>query len=333
MHHLCGTQIQHDRFGKPVPAFPDHALGRRPEGHAMQQDFREVVITGATGGLGSDIIGHLQRFAPPSELGVSIRAPEKAKALSDAGIRVRRGDFSEPASLDLAFQGARRVLLISTRTPGNAARFQEQRNAIDAAIRCGVEHIFYTSIVQRPGSVFDVVAGHHDTEAYLASCGAACTVLRNGQYIENLPMFLGQSIFTGDLALPKDGPTAWVSRLDLAEGIARLLLKDTPLPESILLTGPEALDFAEIAEIASRALGHTIVRRVVSRGEFSAGLIGRGFPPQLAQSLVTGFASRAAGELAETDPALQLLLGRPLRRVAEVLPELLARTTSLAPAK
>jgi uncharacterized protein YbjT (DUF2867 family) len=298
----------------------------------MQQDYREVVITGATGGLGSDVIGQLQRFVSPSELGVSVRVLEKAKALSEADIRVRHGDFAEPASLDRAFQGARRVLLISTRTPGNAARFQEQRNAIDAAIRCGVEHIFYTSIVQRPGSVFDVASGHHDTEAYLASCGAAYTVLRNGQYIENLPMFLGQSVFTGDLALPKDGPTAWVSRLDLAEGIARLLLSDTPLPESILLTGPESLDFAVIADVAGRALGHAIIRRTISSREFSSGLIARGLPPPLAQSLATGFASRAAGELAELDPALQLLLGRPLRRVEEVLPDLLARTTSLAPA-
>jgi uncharacterized protein YbjT (DUF2867 family) len=299
----------------------------------MQQDYRNVVITGATGALGSDIISQLQRLAPPSELGVGVRTPERAKSLSEAGIRVRRGDFGEPASLDHAFQGARRVLLISTRTPGNAARFQEQRNAIDAAIRCGVEHIFYTSIVQRPGSVFDVALGHHDTEAYLASSGAAYTVLRNGQYVENLPMFLGQSIFTGDLALPQDGPTAWVSRIDLAEGIARLLLRDTPLPESILLSGPEALDFTEIASIASGALGQAIVRRTISSSEFSVSLIGRGLPPPLAQSLATGFASRAAGELAEIDPALQRLVGRPLRRVAEVLPELLARTASLAPAK
>jgi uncharacterized protein YbjT (DUF2867 family) len=297
----------------------------------MHQDYRDVVITGATGGLGSDVIGQLQRFAPASGLGVSVRMPEKANRLAEAGIRVRRGDFSEPTSLDHAFHGARRVLLISTRTPGNAARFQEQRNAIDAAIRCGVEHIFYTSIVQRPGSVFDFAAGHHDTEAYLASSGATHTVLRNGQYIENLPMFLNQSISTGDLALPEDGPTAWVSRLDLAEGIARLLLKDTPPPESILLTGPETLDFAQIAAVAGRALDRTIRRRTISGSEFSAALVGRGFSPTLAQSLATGFASRAAGELAVTDPALQHLLGRPLRRVDDVLPELLARIVSLAP--
>jgi uncharacterized protein YbjT (DUF2867 family) len=298
----------------------------------MQQDFRDVVITGATGGLGSDVIAQLQRFVPASELGVSVRAPEKAAALAAAGIRVRRGDFNEPASLDDAFQGARRLLLISTRTPGNAARFQEQRNAIDAAMRAGVEHIFYTSIPQRPGTPFEVAPGHHDTEAYLASCGAATTVLRNGQYIENLPMFLGQSILTGDLVLPPDGPTAWVSRADLAEGIARLLLqKEEPLPTSVLLTGPEALDFAEIATVAGRAIERTIMRRTVSSGKFGALLVERGLPPPLAQTLVSGFASRAAGELAAVDPALRHLLGRPLRRVADVLPDLLVRTISVAP--
>ena len=297
----------------------------------MSKDFREVVITGATGGLGSDVITQLQRLAPPSALGVSVRSPEKASALHKAGIRVRRGDFNEPASLDVAFAEAGRVLLISTRTPGNTARFKEQCNAIDAAIRCGVKHIFYTSIVQRPPSVFDVVQGHHDTEKYLASCGAAYTVLRNGQYIENLPMFLGQSIFTGDLALPQDGPTAWVSRVDLAEGIARLLLAKRELPKDILLTGPEALDFSAIATIAGVAMGRRIVRRTISGNEFAATLVRRGLPSQLAQSLASGFASRAAGELAATDPALQRLLGRPLRRVGEVLPELLTRAVSLAP--
>jgi NAD(P)H dehydrogenase (quinone) len=296
----------------------------------MQQDHREIVITGATGGLGSDVIAQLQRLAPATELGVSVRTPEKARPLSAAGIRVRRGDFNEPASLAHAFAGARRVLLISTRTAGNAARFQEQRNAIDAAIRCGVEHIFYTSIVQRPGSLFNVAAGHHDTEAYLGSCGADFTVLRNGQYIENLPVFLGPSLLSGELKLPPDGPTAWVSRVDLAEGIARLLLSQEPARDSVLLTGPEALDFGAIATIASGMLGRDVRRRVISGGEFFATLVARGLPSLLAQSLVTGFASRAAGELAEVDPALERLLGRPRLGVADVLPQLLAAMRSPA---
>ena len=122
-----------------------------------------------------------------------------------------------------------------------------------------------------------------------------------------------------------------MSRIDLAEGIARLLLMDVPPFESVSLTGPEALDLAAIAAIAGRALGRNITRRTIPGRDFSAALAGHGMTQELAQSLASGFASRAAGELAEIDPALQLLLGRPLRRVADVLPELLARTTSLAP--
>ena len=145
-------------------------------------------------------------------------------------------------------------------------------------------------------------------------------------------MFLGQSIFTGDLVLPPDGPTAWVARADLAEGIARLLLqKEEPLPASVLLTGAEALDFAEIATIAGRAIDRTIMRRTVSNGRFGALLVERGLPAPLAQTLVSGFVSRAAGEVAAVDPARRHLLGRPLRRVADVLPDLLVRTISIAP--
>jgi len=53
----------------------------------MQQDYHEVVVTGATEGLGSDIIGQLQRFAPPSDLGVSVRAPEKAIVPCPSAVR------------------------------------------------------------------------------------------------------------------------------------------------------------------------------------------------------------------------------------------------------
>jgi uncharacterized protein YbjT (DUF2867 family) len=145
-------------------------------------------------------------------------------------------------------------------------------------------------------------------------------------------MFLGASIFTGDLALPADGPTAWASRVDLAEGIARLMLQREPLPLHVTLTGPEAIDFASVAVIASRTVGRTILRRIISGPEFAARLAERGFPPPLAQSLASGFASRAAGDLSDVDPALERLLGRPRRRVVEVLPELLARIMKVAAA-
>jgi uncharacterized protein YbjT (DUF2867 family) len=296
-------------------------------GAEMASGNPKIIVTGATGGLGAVVVEQLLNLAPASDLGVSVRRIEAAQHLAARGVRVRQGDFDRPETLDYAFEGAERVLIISTRTLDNHARFVQHRNAIDAAQRCGVGHVYYTSIVQRPGSVFDLAAGHFETEAYLAGLGLASTVLRNGHYIENLPMFLGASMAAGDLALPPDGPTAWVSRADLAEGIARVMLSGGYGGEAPLLVGPEALDFRRIAGIASAIVRRPIVRRVISGEDYQQALVAAGFPVVVARSLATGFASRAAGELAIVDSMLSEIVGRPLRTVAEVLPSLLAKAT------
>jgi NAD(P)H dehydrogenase (quinone) len=296
----------------------------------MAKERARIIVTGATGGLGSEVIEALLRLAHPAELAVSTTDPHKAAPLQARGLRVRHGDFDRPETLDNAFEGAERLLIISTRAPGNERRFAQARNAIEAAMRGGVRHILYTSIVQRHGSRFEAAQGHLDTEAYLEARGASHTILRNGHYMENLPLFLGVGLATGDLALPPDGPTAWVARADLAEGIARLLLAEKTPPQSLVLTGSEALDFAQIAEIASRALGRPIRRRVIGPEEYIALLVGQGFPQGAASLLASGFASREAGELAIVDSALERLLGRPLRKLEEVLPELLARAAGTA---
>ncbi|MFI4975237.1 MAG: SDR family oxidoreductase [Caulobacterales bacterium] len=290
----------------------------------MARDHRKIVVTGATGGLGSSVVQQLLRITPALELGVSVRQPEAAQPLAALGVRVRHGDFDKPKTLDEAFDGAERLLVISTKTVNNHARFVQHRNAIDAARRGGVRHIYYTSIVQRAGSVFDLAPGHLDTEACLAESGLAHTILRNGHFIENLPMFLGPSIIKGELTLPPDGLTAWVARADLAEGIARLMLTGGHEGETLLLTGPEGLDFRAIAALASAIVGRRITRTVVDPGAYLDMLVARGTPKPIARSLVSGFASRANGELAKVDPTLQELVGRPLRTVAEALPALLA---------
>ncbi|HEX5259031.1 MAG TPA: SDR family oxidoreductase [Sphingomicrobium sp.] len=281
-----------------------------------------IVITGATGGLGSEIARQLLHIAPASLLGVSVRDPRRAEQLLEGGVRVRHGDFDDPATLDDAFEGAKSLLIISTRGD-NERRVVQHRNAIEAAKRAGVQHLYYTSIVQREGSKFLPAEGHLQTEADLAASGLDYTIFRNGQYIENLPLFLGSSIETGELLLPPDGPVAWVARSDLAEGIARVMLTGGRDQESLLLTGPEALEFDDIAAIAGSIVGQPIRRRVVEGAEYAKILVSNGLPKGLATVLVSGFESRASGELALVDPALQEIVGRTLLTVDDVLPELL----------
>lgn len=286
-----------------------------------------VIVTGATGRLGSSVIEQLLQIAPRSLLAVSTRRPANAHRWSDQGINVRHGDFDFRGSLAGAFAGADRLLIIST-SADNAARVNQHRHAIDAAREARVSRIYYTSISQPKGSHFLPAEGHHQTELDLFGSGLPSTIFRNGQYMENLPLFLRIGLKGDTLELPADGPTAWVALQDLAEGIARVLVEpddagDEPL-RRLTLTGPKAVDFAEIARLASKVLGRPIERRVIESRAFVDRMVENGMDRGLGVVLESGFRSRAAGELAAVDPSLVQILGRQLRTVEGELPRLLA---------
>jgi NAD(P)H dehydrogenase (quinone) len=260
----------------------------------------KIIITGAAGRLGSAVVGQMLRLFPEALVAVTTRFPEAARRWSNRGVEVRRGDFNDAANLSEAFAGAERLLIIST-SADNALRVEEHRRAIAAARQAGVGHIHYTSIVQRAGSKFLPTKGHLQTEADLAQSGLRSTILRNGQYMENLPMFLRIGMDGDTIALPPDGPTAWVALDDLAEGIARILAapdgEEREPARALTLTGPEAVDFLFIAGLLSRILGRPIGRKNISDQEFIRRAVEAGMSAVLAQVLASGFRSRAAGEL------------------------------------
>lgn len=80
-----------------------------------------IVITGANGTLGRLVTERLLDTVPAAEVGVSVRDPEQAAALAERGVRVRRGDFAEPATLANAFEGATQVLVVSAGALGDTA--------------------------------------------------------------------------------------------------------------------------------------------------------------------------------------------------------------------
>ncbi|WP_029572114.1 NAD(P)H-binding protein, partial [Pseudomonas syringae] len=77
-----------------------------------------IVVTGATGQLGRLVIEQLLSRVPASQIIAAVRSPEKADDLSRQGIQVRQADYSQPATLDSAFAGADKVLLISSSEVG-----------------------------------------------------------------------------------------------------------------------------------------------------------------------------------------------------------------------
>src|SRR6478609_9762844 len=103
-----------------------------------------IVITGATGRLGAQIVDRLLERVPAETIGVSVRDVAKAAPLAERGIRVRAGDFTDPATLRHAFERAERVLVISASIRGDGAAAANIA-AVDAARAAGAARILYTS--------------------------------------------------------------------------------------------------------------------------------------------------------------------------------------------
>jgi NAD(P)H dehydrogenase (quinone) len=135
---------------------------------------------------------------------------------------------------------------------------------------------------------------------------------------------LGQALETGELVLPEDGPVSWTAHADLADAAVIALTEEGRLDGiTAALTGPEALDFADIAAIASELTGHRISRVTVSDDEWKERLIAQGTPEQFASFALEIFTASRRGEFAAVDSALKQLLGREPASFRDVLAAIL----------
>ncbi|MDO9378533.1 MAG: NAD(P)H-binding protein [Nocardioidaceae bacterium] len=279
-----------------------------------------IVITGATGQLGSRIVQHLLARVPADQVGVSVRDVDRAADLAARGVRVRRADFADPATLADAFEDATQVLLVSSDRLGEEG-VRLHRAAADAARDAGADRVLYTSHQgASASSVFAPMPDHAATEEHLRTLGVATTSLRNGFYASTVPRMLGGALETGELRVPADGPVSWTTHDDLAEATAAILTDGTELDgPTPPLTAPDAHDFSDVARVLSELSGRSVRRVVVDDEEWVQGLVGRGVPGEQAEMLLQLFWASRRGEFAATDPALEKLVGRPAASIRDVL--------------
>ena len=57
-----------------------------------------IVVTGATGKLGSRVVQHLLNRTAASDIVACVREPEQANDLVANGVTVRKGDYDDPAA-------------------------------------------------------------------------------------------------------------------------------------------------------------------------------------------------------------------------------------------
>lgn len=279
-----------------------------------------IVITGATGALNGATVDRLLGHVAASEVAVVARDVTKAARFADRGVQVRRGDYADPASLPSAFADADQLLLVSSNDP-TADHVSLHAAAVDAAAEAGVGRILYTShqAAAPDNPFFAPGRDHFATEQLLAASGVPWTSLRNGFYAHSIGWLAGPWRETGVIAVPGDGPVSWTAREDAAEAAAVILRSGGAYEGPTTLTAPEALSFAQLADIASQLSGRAIRFQVVDEEDWVAGRAAAGHPEHLTTLLLGFYRAAEAGYFAGVDPLLGELLGREPRRAHDAL--------------
>lgn len=268
-------------------------------------------VTGATGQLGRRVVATLAQRVDPASIVAVVRDPERAKALLAPGVGVRAGDYAAPETLASAFDGAERLLLISSNAVGQ--RVPQHRNVIEAARRAGVSRLAYTSILHAETSPLGLADEHRQTEALIAESGLAHTLLRNGWYTENYAASISSALEHGALiGAAGDGRISAATRQDYAEAAAVALLDDAAGQREVLeLAGDESFTLAAFAAELSRQAGRDIPYVDMSEADYRAALLGAGLPEPIAAMLADSDRGAAEGGLFDEGRRMSKLLGRP----------------------
>lgn len=274
----------------------------------------KILVTGATGNFGKTTIDFLlKKGIAATNISALVRDETKATDLKSSGITIVKGDYDNYDSLLAAFTGVDKLLLVSGTDLAN--RSKQQLNAVKAAKEAGVKHILYTSFERKNESETSPIAflaqSHIDTDNAIKASGMTYSIFRNNLYLEVLPMFLGEQVLEKGIFFPAgDTTAAYVSRNDLAEAVANVLISENNESKEYAMNNVENYSMKNCADILSKISNTTINYISPSPEVYSDVLTKAGVPGEYVGMFV-GFAGAIQqGEFLAESSDLEYLLGR-----------------------
>jgi uncharacterized protein YbjT (DUF2867 family) len=219
-----------------------------------------VLVCGASGQQGGSVMRSLLRQG--QKVRALTRDPSKREGLKSLGADVVFGDLTDRSSLEKAFQGIKKVYLVTTMEKGLESEVAQGYAVADVAKAAGVDHLVFSSV-----ACADKHTGipHFETkwkvERYIKSLRIPATIIRPVFFMENFasPWML-PSIQKGKLALPlkPNRKLHMVSVKDIGEFVTAAFLHPQKfIGQTIELAGDE-LTVIEALSILSKARGHKI---------------------------------------------------------------------------
>ncbi|OXL83605.1 NAD(P)-dependent oxidoreductase [Paenibacillus sp. SSG-1] len=283
----------------------------------------KLLVTGATGKLGRKVVETLLQTVPASQLAVSVRNPDKAEDLRARGIDVRHGDFDVPETLDKAFAGIDRLLIISA-DGDNETRIRQHTNAVEAAARAKVGFIAYTSLGNAAESKLFLAPPHQAAEQAILKTGIPYSFLRNNWYMENeIPSIQGVLAGAPWVTSAESGKVGWALQQEYAEAAAAVLAGEGHENTVYELSG-KLLTQAELVNALGDVLGKEVPLQQVDDEQY-ADIMKQAGVPEFALPIVVGIQQGIReGQLEIESQDFEKLLGRPLTPIAKALDQIVS---------
>jgi len=272
-------------------------------------DSGKILVTGATGNVGSALLGHLN--TTDADLRALTHDESKAHKLSERGFEVIVGDFSEPEALGPALEGVGTVFLL---TPIHPEQVSQASKVIKAAKDSGNDpRIVRLSVHQASHEAPTRISRQHaEIEDELISSGLPYTILRPQSFMQNTLAVARTVASEGKIYQPfKDGKLGMIDARDIGEVAAKVLSEGGHQSKVYTLTGPTTISFHDVAEALGEVLGKEVSYVAIPLEKAKEAMLNRGISEWTADALNEYAKAHSQGYSDFTTEEVEQLTGHP----------------------
>lgn len=262
------------------------------------------LITGATGDVGSRVVECLLRRGERPR--VFVRNETKARSRFGDRVDIFVGDLADPASLRPALEGVDALFLVNT---GPQIPVLDEA-AAKVAKAAGVKHLVKLSSMDVQQGLA-IGAWHERGEAAVRASGVPFTFVQPTGFMSNLlawaPSIKAEGVVRASTG---DGRRAFIHSDDIAALATTVLTTREYVGESLPITGPEALNFAEVTAKLGAAIGRQLRFQPISDEEARQRYAATGTSSRETEAHVRLWRAIREGRLANITDNIERILGR-----------------------
>lgn len=221
----------------------------------IRNKVKRILITGATGNIGTEVVHYLCQLANESEIFVGVRNVESAKNKFSnlSNLSFRWFDFDQQSSFDGAFKDIDILFLL--RPPHISKVDVFFPPLLQSAKNNGIDKVVFLSV---QGAEKSKVIPHNKIERLIKSTGFNYIFVRPSYFMQNLTTTLLPEILkTQSITLPSgQAKFNWIDVKNIGEVSAILLQSFEKFQNKAYeITGTENKSFQEVAVIMSNLTG------------------------------------------------------------------------------